>query len=243
MGHTFGDWFLTCDLQVQRRLRRRFMAAAVTLRKRYNFYDLESDDLVQEVFKSILPKEYDLNPNMGPITLLWRIIERKILDEKRRRRPTFFHELGEDEDEHVNALNALEVVPDAANAEQQLINRETLLAFISETQSMVALLETVLNTRRRDFRARVRKLFDAFCSDPGKYIYHPEQGNPAIRIRASELAVDLGWSENTYQQFKSRVDSVLTSAGLSLDRILLGVFVHDEAMRLGLTPKALQVGF
>lgn len=246
MGHTFGDRFLTYDLEVQHRLRRRFKAVAVTLCERYDFYDLEPDDLVQEAFKAIVPREYDLNPNSGPITLIWRIIERKLIDEKRRRRPVFFHELGaedceeEDEDDQANASDSPDAVP---NSEQQLINREVLLAFISETTSMVALLESVLNTRRRDFRTRVRNLFDAFCSDPGKYVYHSERGNSGIRIRASELAADLGWSENAYQQFKARVDSVLADAGLSVDRILLGIFVHDEAVRLGLAPKPLQIGF
>lgn len=246
MSHTFGDRFRTYDARMQRHLLRRFKAVAVTLCERYGFYSLEPDDLVQEAFKVIVPKAYDLNPNTGPITLIWRIIERKIIDEKRRRRPVYSHELRaqdceeEDEDGDAYALDASDAVP---SAEQQLINREVVLAFISETAGKVTLLESVLMTRRRDFRARVQNLFDTFCSDPGKYVYHTEQDNSAIRIRARELATDLGLSENAYQQFKARVDSVLAEAGLSLDRILLGIFVHDEAARLGIVPKPLQLEF
>ena len=93
MGHTFGDRFREHDLAAQRRLMQRFRAVAMTLCEQYGFYDSEADDLVQEAFKAIIPKEYEFQVDTGPVTFIWKVIERKIIDERRRRRPTFEHEI------------------------------------------------------------------------------------------------------------------------------------------------------
>lgn len=238
MGHTFGDRFREYDLAAQRRLMRRFRAVAMTLCERHGFYDSEPDDLVQEAFKALVPKEYEFHVDAGPITLIWKIIERKIIDERRRRRPIFEHEIrppapNESDDEYIPVFDAADA---SSDAEQNVITRETLLTFISETEQSVARLESLLSVRRRDFRMRAQTLFDKFCSDPSKYVNPDGQG-----VRVSELAADLGWTENAYQQFKRRVDSVLNGAGLSLDRLFLGIFVHEEANRLGIAPEALQI--
>lgn len=267
MGRTIGDVFGSYKLEVRQRLMRRYKAVAIELCKRHRFHDSEPDDLVQEALKALVPKEYkifpsegaiekmeyeDLFPKGAPITLIWRIIERKIIDALRKRwqQPLFsdlsslHSEEGNDEGTE-SAIDRFSFKQGifSPGAEQHMIDRETLRAFISETEGMVARFELILGSRRRDFRERVAHLFNTFCTDPHKYIYPLEETDAlTVRIRVSEFIAALGWRENVYQQFKARLDSMLLSSGLSLERLFLGILIHVESEELGLVSKRNRLG-
>lgn len=255
MRDTFGDRFRKYESRTKDRLSNRFRAAAVVLCQRYSVDVGRADDLVQEAFAKILPTEYDLDPehdfdedpDQGKITVIWTILERQLISDLRtQRRTTSLSDIRDrypekDDDSIFDTLaeDAAEVLR-SPHSEASIIAYEEYCQFINETEDFIANLESVLGTRRRNFRVKARRLFDTFCSDPEKYVQTP---GPPMRLHAKQLAADLDMDENAFQQFKSRVDAVLSGSGLSLDRILLGVLVHKEARELGVVPNTLRIQF
>jgi DNA-directed RNA polymerase specialized sigma24 family protein len=252
MGQTFGDRFRNYGYDVQSRLWKRFKAAAVVVCNRYRVNAQEAEDMVQHAFAALFSKQYDIDPTHnfesdpegGMIALVWKIMENKLLCDLRKNRRSSSTGGDSELDQHATKSNdQISAVGKSFRrpyAESSMIANEEYLLFIRRTERLVAELESVLGTRRRDFRDRARKLFETFCSNPEKYV---QTAGSDVRIHAKELAKDVGMEENAYQQFKSRVDTVLEDAGLSLDRILLGILVHYEAAQLGNVPQALRIEF
>ena len=247
MGQTFGEMFRRYDPGAQRGLISRFKAVAWTLCKRYKLHHDRVDDMVQEAFKALIPKEYNFTLE-DSVSLVWTVIESKVLDEKRkdRTRPSQLPDsiaYKDDEPEDGELDSPADRVRDIRpSAEAHLISREELQTYVNATEQQIREMEAVLGTRRRDFRDRARTLFKALHVNPEKYLHlsEPDKG-VGFYVHAEVLAADLGRTENANNQFIQRLSSVLSEHGLSLERILSGIAARQEADRLGLTPTDLAV--
>jgi DNA-directed RNA polymerase specialized sigma24 family protein len=242
------------DRETQNWLLKRFRAAARKRMVEFGFFQCEVDDLVQEALTRVFPKDYDITP-YTLVKVMSRVIANIILSERRKSRSqpsSYAVRPQHDEDsEHNDIPVVLDARPDP---ELHLTHIQELRVYLMKTEEYLRDLESILSTRRTDFRARVRELFLLLRSNPEKYLEMPspereddKKGDTpetrTARVRVQELVKDLCLKNaNTYQQRMRRVDEMLTEHGISLDRILLGIASEPEAQRIISTAAQLRRG-